>query len=353
MKQKLFLSLIIPTHNRAKLLSKLFDNLFLVANNISCEIIVVDNNSNDSTKEIVNKHHGKIKYIFEKNTSFTKARHTGAEAAEGDIIVYLDDDVIVKAGTFEEINRIFIENPNCAVAGGRILPHYEQTPPEWVANLQKSFNGFSLYNLGNKEKKVDAVPGPIMAIRKTAFDKVGGFPPDTIGVETNQKQKTFKKLYIGLGDYGFCSDCRRIGYDVLYSPKIEIEHLVPKIRLTKDFWESRMAGEGQCLVIARRKMKEFKLTKIDTTKRKFHDFKKIIKCYIGAKIKRIKGEKAPLLPEELWVILYKSLYGMEQILIKNPGLDSYLWNLGLHGVSDNDFEKVLTKLPPAYKKLAL
>ena len=45
--------------------------------------------------------------------------------------------------------------------------------------------------------------GPMMAIRKIAYDRAGGFPPDTIGVESNKELKSFNKLYVGPGTSGF------------------------------------------------------------------------------------------------------------------------------------------------------
>ncbi|MFH1832139.1 MAG: glycosyltransferase [bacterium] len=342
------LSLIIPTHNRAQSLKRVLDNIFEISQKISFEIIIVDNNSKDETKAIALSYGNKVIYVFEGNTSFTKARHTGAYNANGEIITYLDDDILIKPGTFEEIIRIFSQNPDCGVAGGKILGHFEQSPPDWVLKLQKSFNGLSLYDLGDKEKKVDAIPGPLMAIRRTAFDAVNGFPPDTVGVETNQANKTFKKLYIGPGDYGFCVLCKRAGYSVIYSPKIIIEHIIPPFRLSKDFWVSRMVGEGHCTALTQINLKELNFKKPKT-----FIIKKLITHYFKAKIKRLTGEKAPLIPDEMWSLYYQSRLGMEHVLDRNPDLAKYLWDIGAQGVPDKDFDVVLKKLPKAYQKLAL
>ncbi|MFH0898525.1 MAG: glycosyltransferase family 2 protein [bacterium] len=349
--EKPYLSIIIPTHNRAHFLKNLIKNIFDTASKIDFEIIIVDNNSKDETKQIATSFGQKVRYIFEGNTSFTKARHTGAQHARGDIITYLDDDVIIKSETFEEIVRIFKDNPGCGVAGGKILPHFQQTPPTWILNLQKSFNGFSLYDLGDKEKKVDAIPGPLMAIRKTAYDKVNGFPADTVGVETNKAAKTFKKLYIGLGDYAFCLLCRNAGYSVIYSPKIIIEHIIPPFRLTKEFWLSRMIGEGHCMAVTQANMKEFTFEGAKKIKRS--NRWKEIKHLFKAKLQRIRGAKDPLLVDEIWLEYYRSRRNMESVLNNNQHLASYLWQLGLQGVPDKDFETVLKKLPKAYQDLAL
>jgi hypothetical protein len=261
--------------------------------------------------------------------------------------LYLDDDVIVQDGTFDEVSRIFSNYPNCAVAGGKILPMFEQDPPKWILNLQKSFNGFSLYDLGDKIKAVDAVPGPMMAIRRTAYDLVGGFPSDTIGVETNTAQKTFKKLYVGPGDYGLCLLCKRAGYKIIYSPKMCVQHVIPTIRLTKKFWVSRMIGEGHCNAISPRILKFIPLISLSCNVRR------LLRHFFYAKINRIKGANGDLIPDEAWFEYYRSLLKMRLVLRRNPELARYLWQLGEYGVPDENFEDVLSKFPKAYQKLAL
>ncbi len=348
--KKATLSLVIPTHNRAESLKRLLKNITSLKTTITLKIIVVDNNSADHTKQIVESFsEHDITYIFEENTSFTKARHTGAAQVETDVFVYLDDDVIIQEGTFDEIVRIFAQHPKAAVVGGNILPCYEQEPPVWINSLQKSFNGFSLYDLGQKVKECDAVPGPIMAIRKSVFDLIGGFPPDTVGVETNSQQKTFKKIYVGPGDYGFCKKCKNAGYQIFYSPKVVVQHVIPPVRLTKTFWLSRMVGEGHCAALTRDNMVELRAPKNEQWQHR----KALVTHYLKAKIKRVRGDKSPLLPDEMWHAYYQSLLTMQQVLKKNPGLSAYLWNLGLQGVPDKEFDKVVAILPKAYQDLAL
>ncbi|MBY0353721.1 glycosyltransferase [Candidatus Babeliales bacterium] len=346
------ISLLVPTHNRAASLKRLLESIFSHASKVSYEVVVVDNNSKDQTKELVHSYSDRVRYVFEGNTSFTRARHTGAQHARGQIMVYLDDDVIVHAGTLEAIEEIFDKHPACAVAGGKILPHFEQEPPQWVLDLQSSFNGLSLYNLGNQEKEVDAVPGPIMAIRKSVYQEIGGFPPDTVGVETNVAEKTFKKLYVGPGDYGFCRRCKTHGYKIFYSPNIIVEHVIPPYRLTQEFWMSRMVGEGHCGALTRINMEEFKMQGAQKALREFENIRCLTKYYIKSKMQRLRGATAPLLPDELWFHYYASMLKMQGVLHKSPGLAAYLWDLGLQGVADKNFDSVLKELPKAYQKLA-
>jgi glycosyltransferase involved in cell wall biosynthesis len=330
------------------------ENITAIDSNVTFEIVVVDNNSCDQTKEIVEKYKNKkVQYIFEPSTSFTKARHTGFEHATGDVLVYMDDDVLVREGAFKEIVRVFSEHRDCAVAGGKIVPLFEVEPPTWVLDLQKSFNGLSLYDLGEREMEVHAIPGPLMAIARKAYKQVGGFPPDTVGVETNSAKKTFKKLYIGPGDYGFCLLCREAGYKVWYVPTISLQHVILPVRLTKEFWRSRMVGEGHVAALIRQNMVQFQAKGFAQTKDRLVTLKKMVEHFLRAKVLRMSGSNAPLIPDELWFEYYRSLHAMNAVLKGNPGLASYVWELGKIGVADKDYDAVVAKLPEAYKKLAL
>ncbi|MFC1894775.1 glycosyltransferase [Candidatus Dependentiae bacterium] len=348
MSSSINISLIIPTHNRRDSLNRILKNLLTLKDETFFQIVVVDNNSSDGTVDLVKQNYKHVKYVFEKNTSFTKARKTGAENADGEIIIYLDDDVVLEDGCIDEVNKIFKEKKDCAVLGGRIFPLYEQKPPQWILDLQNKFNGFSTFDCGNDLKKVDAVPGPFMAIRKKVFDLVGGFSPDTVGVETNTAKKTFKKIYIGPGDYGFCLLCRQAGYKVFYSPKIKLNHVIPAFRLTKEFWISRMVGEGHCIAVSKANM--------DFYKKNYKTFNLKLKCikhYIAAQLDRLTGNKSPLVPDDLYFEYYRSFIKMDKVMSKNPDLAKFIWQLGYDGVSDDNFDAVLKKLPKDYQNLAL
>ena len=352
--EKSLISFIIPTHNRSHLLHKLLEDLIKFSINSLVEILVVDNNSTDKTKEVAQKFSdNNVRYVFEGNTSFTKARGTGAREAKGDVIVFLDDDIVISQDIATPLRKVFAENSKAAVVGVKIVPKFEKVPPAWVLDLQESFNGYSLYDLGDEERIVDAVPGPFMAIRKSAYDEVGGFPPDTIGVETNTGKRSFKKLYIGPGDYGFCLKCRDRGYQVIYMPSVVIGHMVLTTRLTKEFWVSRMVGEGHCLALSYDNMAKLynKYHKNDLSKSK--NYYKFLQYSLKSKMKRLVDRKTPLLADELWYLFYKSLIDMEHAIANNPGLSKYLWELGVEGVADKNFDAVLQKLPDMYKNLTL
>ena len=339
------ISVIIPTHNRCDQVKKLLENIDELKNEIKLEVILVDNNSSDETYKVVNEFNF-IKYIFEKNTAFTRARLTGALNSSYEILLFLDDDVIVGKNSFKEIINIFHNDKNCGLIAGRIDPYYLNKPPEWVLKCQNEFNGWSLFHKGEKEKFVDGAAGPMIAIKKSLFFDVGGFEPDTIGVETNRKDGLFQKLYIGPGDYGLCYKVKLKGFKIKYSPLVRCQHIIPKNRMTISFWRSRLLGEGQVEAIT--DLKLYKKNKLDLFfKKSFYNF--MFFLFLFRLKKEIYQDKNYFFSRnELWLKFFKSYLDCNNILKENTGLSDFLWKIATEGVPDENYQKIINKLPKQY-----
>ena len=356
------ISIIIPTHNRADSLKRTIDSVIKIENEAEFDLIIVDNNSTDNTKAVVESYPKFAKYVYEKNTAFTKARQTGAENANGDILLYLDDDVIVLPNSLNSIIETFNNYPDCGVIAGKILPHFENQPPDWALACQRTFNGWSLYNPTNRTnlgigfQEVSWAAGPMMAISQKVYKDVGGFPADTIGVETNVDQHSFRKLYIGPGDYGLCYNVIKNGYKVYYSPDVACYHVIFPVRLTVPFWRSRMIGEAHHKAITNREFYNYSnrrlwLERINA-KYKYEYWKKRLSQRLKAnEAYTLQSNFSGMFFEELWIHYFKAYLDMDRILHQNSGLSKFLWGVGLNGVADNEFEQVVNKLPTEFLRI--
>ena len=108
-----FFSVIIPTYNRAHLISETL-NTILTQHYKQFEIIIVDDGSKDNTKEVVKKEFGKydsIKYFNKENEERGAARNFGLKEANGDYAVFFDSDDFMKPHYLETLNRVIAENP--------------------------------------------------------------------------------------------------------------------------------------------------------------------------------------------------------------------------------------------------
>ncbi len=124
------ISLVIPTKNRSEKLKKLLYSV-LKQTVLPKEVIIVDDSDNLRTKELIKKlkklfleKNIQIKYIMpseNKKKSISRARNIGAKKAKGDIIVFIDDDVVIDKNYFKEILKVFEKNPNALGVQGTIM----------------------------------------------------------------------------------------------------------------------------------------------------------------------------------------------------------------------------------------
>jgi glycosyltransferase involved in cell wall biosynthesis len=116
------ISVIIPAYNEEKLLPETFAALRLAVGTIDAEIIVVDNESTDSTREIAVEFGARV--ISESVHNIARVRNAGAEVATGDILVFVDADTRVDATLVE---RILAEMSDPKCLGGGVAVKYEPT----------------------------------------------------------------------------------------------------------------------------------------------------------------------------------------------------------------------------------
>ncbi|MCK4827651.1 glycosyltransferase, partial [bacterium] len=244
----IMISAIIPTYNRSELLRISIESILKQSFPESeYEIIVVDNNSTDSTKKVVsnvNQTSGnQIHYVFEPNPGLVNARHRGAREAEGDILVFCDDDIIASPEWLTAISEAF-NDPDVALVGGKVLPKYEVPLPHWInAFWQHDKYGswimyLSLIDLGDSIHEVPAnyVFGCNFSIRKHVLYECGGFHPDSFPRDMIR--------YRGDGEYGLALAIMQKGYRTVYHPGVSIEHQVPKERMTVEYFCQRAFYEG-------------------------------------------------------------------------------------------------------------
>ncbi|MEL7520293.1 MAG: glycosyltransferase family 2 protein [Cyanobacteria bacterium J06634_5] len=174
------ISAIICTHNREQYLGAAIDSL-LNQTLEHYEVIVVDNASTDGTADVAKARLGnpKVRYIYESTLGLSVARNTGAQAAQGDIIAYLDDDAEASTGWLASLVSVFEKNERVAIAGGKVTLIWPPNahPPTWLSADLSS--GLGAYDLGNEllyiQKSALTPRGLNYAVRKQFLAEVGGF----------------------------------------------------------------------------------------------------------------------------------------------------------------------------------
>jgi glycosyltransferase involved in cell wall biosynthesis len=163
------ISVIIPTYNRGWIVKEAIDSV-LSQNDVSFELIVVDDGSSDNTSEILALYGNRIRVIRQDNQGVSAARNTGIHAALGDYIALLDSDDLWLPGKLTVQINFFTENPEALIC---------QTDEIWIRNGRR-------VNPKRKHKKPSGMifepslslclvsPSAVM-IKKSLLLEAGGF----------------------------------------------------------------------------------------------------------------------------------------------------------------------------------
>lgn len=163
---------------------------------VQAEIIVVDNNSADSSVEYLKPKFPGVRFITNgENVGFAKACNQGLKLANGKYILFLNPDTIIPEDCFKKSIAFFEANPDAGAIGikmvdgtGKFLKESKRSFPSPLTSLFKLFGLsrlfphskiFSKYHLGhlekNKDHEVDVLAGAFMMIKKEVLDSTGGF----------------------------------------------------------------------------------------------------------------------------------------------------------------------------------
>lgn len=176
------ISAIVCTYNRKILLSYCIESLVNQdLQQVNYEIIIVDNNSTDDTKELIYKFmsvYPNIKYILEKINSSSIARNTGTTNSSGKYITFLDDDSKVPPNYLSKILSAFDEvKPTPVVVGGKIIPYYLEPKPEWFLDSYETRTKGEKPCFLQKEKTA-FFSGSNMSLPKNILEEFNGFSSD-------------------------------------------------------------------------------------------------------------------------------------------------------------------------------
>lgn len=228
------ISVVLATYNRAESLRitlESFSKLCFLAQS-TVELLVVDNNSKDSTCEVVQKFAARVefpvRYIFEKKQGRSAALNSGIVQANGEIVVFTDDDVVFHREWLSNLKRAF-DSYDCAAVAGRVIPQWNHAKPNWL-EMEGQF-AVVHFDLGDELREVRIPPlGANSAFRRDVFQKHGLFRVD-LGVNGSRHTVT-------CDDTEFGERLIRAGEKVIYCPNAIVYHPVDPLRTTKKYFLS-------------------------------------------------------------------------------------------------------------------
>jgi len=208
-------TVIIPTLNRAK---SALNTLVKLDGQTSgqFEVIVIDQSDQiDSGLKNYKPENYNYRYMHEEIKNLPNARNIGAKHATGDILIFIDDDVIPNDDFISSYLNIFMENQGYTVIGGKIKEEncnimINKTD---IIGGRVSFYGKTQKNfMAESSGECDWVVGCNFAVKRNWFLDVGGFDTNYIGNAI-------------LEDTDFCFNIKAKGGVVMYFPDPFLHHL--------------------------------------------------------------------------------------------------------------------------------
>jgi len=217
-------SIIIPCFNQASVTEACLRTLAeTLPRDLDLEIIVVDDASTDQTPHLLQKWadggRSESRHVLRNrtNSGFIKSCNRGAQAASGDLLVFLNNDTLPLPGWLEAIVQVFSDKPDAGAVGARLLypdGRLQEAGGVVFADGSAANVGRGEYDadqpLFNFVREVDYCSGAALATPRALFESIGGF------------DARYAPAYYEDTDY--CLAVRARGERVYYQPRCVIVH---------------------------------------------------------------------------------------------------------------------------------
>lgn len=239
----------MSTYNRSSVLGMALDSLVTQdAGGLSYEIVIVDNNSTDDTRQVVESYiqrDSHFRYVFEKRQGLAYGRNAGIAAAQSDFIAFCDDDIVVPPDWVRKLHESLVKFQEADFVGGKVLPLWKTPPAAWLTAMLPPL---ALQDYGEQPLTVSlenqrCLIGACLAMRRRAFERAGYFDTATqrVGnsVGSTEDHDWEMKVWLNGG----------IG---MYVPDVVCYAEIPAERMVKSYHRRWHLGHGKFTAIAPR-----------------------------------------------------------------------------------------------------
>ncbi len=225
------LSVIIVNYNVKYFLEVCLHSVLRAAVGIDMEVIVVDNNSEDSSTTMIRDRFPTVKLVENKdNKGFSKANNQGVAIAKGEYILFLNPDTVMPEDFLAKNLAYMDTHPEAGAIGPRLIDGKGQFAPDAKKSFpslsvalfkttglhkifpkSKFFNKYYAVHVGERETAaVDVLSGCCMMVRRSAMDKAGG-PFD-------------EDYFMYCEDVDLSYRIAKAGYKNIYYPEVDLIH---------------------------------------------------------------------------------------------------------------------------------
>jgi N-acetylglucosaminyl-diphospho-decaprenol L-rhamnosyltransferase len=228
-------SIIIISWNALHFLEKCLPSVYEKNQGIDFELILIDNNSTDGSREYINQKFPEVRYIHnEQNRGVAPARNQGFAVAKGKYILILDVDTeFITDNALRDLveymetdDKIGLIGAQLISSDGEIQKSCLRFPSLWVKLFvrferfgfirnSEMIKNYYMMDLDREEvANVDYVIGAFQFIRKKMIDDIGVYD---------------ENIFYGPEDIDYCLRAKRSGYKVIYYPKVKLFHFYQRI----------------------------------------------------------------------------------------------------------------------------
>jgi GT2 family glycosyltransferase len=218
------LTVAICSKDRWDWLGRLLDSIEpLRANTNAFEVLVVDNASAEDRLQAVCAAREWVRYVREPLVGLNFARNRAIREARGEVVAFLDDDVVVDANWLAALRRAWAENPDAGCVTGLVLPMALDTEAQWLFEMRGGFRrDFRPLRFGIERYRERHYPcgagrfgaGANMSVRRALVTRLGGF---------DEALDTGRPLPGG-GDLDIFYRILRSGAPLVYEPQAAVYH---------------------------------------------------------------------------------------------------------------------------------
>lgn len=254
------ISVIIVSWNVKEYLLSCISSVVKNFNNITFEIIVVDNASTDGTVDDVEGRLNEVNLKIIKNDfnlGFAEANRQGVNIAKGEVILFLNPDTILLDCKIGALLRKLRSDENIAMVGCKVLNYdftTQKTCARYSPTLKRNFFNLVLmsdylrmfdgkgpyYNSSNynREINVECISGCFMLVKTEILQKYGAFDDS---------------YFMYAEDIELCNRIREKGYQILYDPEMEIIHYggMSSIQHEESYFGYLKKYEADCMYFSR------------------------------------------------------------------------------------------------------
>ncbi len=206
-------SIVVPTYRREQVLCETLTHL-LAQRYPDLEIVVVDQTAEHepATRRFLREHAGRLRYHLLPEPGLPDARNVGARLARGEVVLFVDDDIVPVDDGLVAAHAACYENVLVGAVAGRVLEPILPNAPAGHAYVNAYGRIVSNFS-GTSPAEVWTAKGANMSFRRRVLEEVG----------------PFDRRYAGnsiLEETDYCYRVRALGYDIRFEPKAAVHHLV-------------------------------------------------------------------------------------------------------------------------------